>query len=331
MKKILILSLVLVVLIVFVSGCNLPSRTSSGDNPQAAQTYAALTIEARLTENAGNAGQGNGDQPSADTQAPPSPQPPTDTPQPTNTPKPTLTPTEETPCNQAKFVTDVTVPDGTEYSPGDTFTKTWRLENVGTCTWNNDYDLVFDTGDKMGGSNVEDINMGAVTPGDEVDVSVDLTAPNTPGTYKGKWKLRSADGVVFALDDEDKPFFVEIKVVDAVSINIVSTNVYTCGIDNYVAILVKNIGTEVLESAKNSVKNLDTDNTTDYLPWNTPFTENKNDCPPMGINNIEPGDSYYVTFNMASTSAEYKFTVRLCTQEGGAGDCASDTVTVDVP
>ncbi len=86
----------------------------------------------------------------------------------------------------AKWVKDVTVPDGTEFAPGDTFTKTWRLKNVGTCTWNNDYDLVFDSGDKMGGSNVEDINIGNVAPGDEVDISVDLTAPGSVGTYRGK-------------------------------------------------------------------------------------------------------------------------------------------------
>lgn len=330
MKRTVIIGLLLVILAVIGVGCNLPGRTGSGDSAQAAQTYAAQTIEARLTENAANGGQVDPAQPT-DTQAPPpSTEEPTDTPEPTNTPKPTLTPTKETPCNKAHFVDDVTVPDGKEFAPGDTFTKTWRLENVGTCTWNNDFDLVFDSGEKMGASNVEDINMGNVAPGDTVDVSVDLTAPAAPGTYRGRWKLRSADGVVFALGEDDEPFFVEIKVVEAVSIDILGSNVYDCGIDTYVAIQVKNTGTEALESSKSSVKNLDTSNTTDYLPYDKPFTENSDDCPPMQINNIEPGDIYYLTFNMASATNEFKYTVRLCTQEGGGGDCASDTITVDL-
>ena len=44
--------------------------------------------------------------------------------------------------DRAQFVTDVTVPDGTKYDPGATFTKTWRLRNVGTCTWTTAYTMV---------------------------------------------------------------------------------------------------------------------------------------------------------------------------------------------
>jgi len=38
-------------------------------------------------------------------------------------------------CDRAQFISDVTVPDGTTFAPGATFTKTWRLKNSGTCTW----------------------------------------------------------------------------------------------------------------------------------------------------------------------------------------------------
>ena len=40
-------------------------------------------------------------------------------------------------CDWAQFITDVTVPDGAKYEPGATFKKTWRLKNIGTCTWDN--------------------------------------------------------------------------------------------------------------------------------------------------------------------------------------------------
>ena len=52
-------------------------------------------------------------------------------------------------CNWAQFVADVTVPDGTSYAPSTAFKKTWRLKNIGTCTWS-DVSLIFSSGEKMG-------------------------------------------------------------------------------------------------------------------------------------------------------------------------------------
>ena len=47
-------------------------------------------------------------------------------------------------CDQAAFIRDVTVPDGSPFAPGETFTKTWRLQNTGTCTWTtSNYTLVY--------------------------------------------------------------------------------------------------------------------------------------------------------------------------------------------
>ena len=53
-------------------------------------------------------------------------------------------------CNQAYFLTE-TIKDGTQYYPGESFTKTWTLKNIGTCTWNTNYRLAFESGDIMGG------------------------------------------------------------------------------------------------------------------------------------------------------------------------------------
>ena len=36
----------------------------------------------------------------------------------------------------AAFVADVTIADGSYIAPGSTFTKTWRIRNNGTTTWN---------------------------------------------------------------------------------------------------------------------------------------------------------------------------------------------------
>lgn len=329
-----IVSLLVILGLLILSGCNLPSSQSGQDDAQSAQTLAAQTIEARLTENAGGGNVNptdSGNEQPADTQAPADTLAPTDTPEPSNTPEPSATSTSETPCNKAAWVKDVTVPDGTEMGPGETFTKTWRVRNEGTCTWNNNYKLVFEDGDQMGAPSVVSLSIGTVAPNETVDLSVELTSPDDPGDYKSEWLIRSDQNEVFGLGNSDAPVFVTITVVEPVTFKIVNTNVYACGLDTYVALQIKNTGTEVLESFHGSVKNLDTDTTYNYSNWDTPFTENKNDCPVMNIDNIEPGDLYYIANNMGSSSAEYQFTVILCTQEGGAGDCHTEKVTVDVP
>ena len=66
----------------------------------------------------------------------------------------------------------------------------------------------------MGGPASKQLTSGTVAPGATMDVSVDLTAPSSPGTYKGYWKLRNGSGVNFGIGaGGTNPFWVEIKVV----------------------------------------------------------------------------------------------------------------------
>lgn len=139
---------------------------------------------------------------------------PTITPTVTGTPPtatPSKTPTAAGACtNLAQFIADVNVPDGTTFAANTPFLKTWRLKNIGTCTWTN-YSLVFDTGEKMGG--IDGVIPTSVAPGQTVDVSTNLTAPATAGTYRGYWKLKSASGTGFGIGTGGtKSFWVEIKV-----------------------------------------------------------------------------------------------------------------------
>lgn len=156
---------------------------------------------------------------------------PTETPLPTVTftPEPTATPTIEpaataTPqateqpafvpgCDVAAFVTDITVPDGQEYDPETKFTKTWRLLNDGSCTWNTNYQLYFVTGDRMSGPKSQQMTAIEVPPGASIDVSVELRSPEEVGTYRGYWGLKNADGVEFGIGSAGNPFYVKIKVV----------------------------------------------------------------------------------------------------------------------
>lgn len=140
----------------------------------------------------------------------------------TLTPLPSLTPTttpfaapppvSEPGCDRATFITDVTIPDGSLFAPGTAFTKTWRINNSGSCTWTQDYGLVFYAGEQMGAPT--HINMPrSVYPGQNVDLTVNMVAPSQPGAYRGFWILQNASGALFGIGkDADAAFWAEIKV-----------------------------------------------------------------------------------------------------------------------
>lgn len=111
---------------------------------------------------------------------------------------PAVTPTassEPNACDNSAFIGDVTIPDGTIVTPGQNFAKTWKLQNTGSCTWSASYRLVFVSGDAMGGRSTRVVT--PVFPGNRADISVDLTAPDSAGTYSGTWRMQNPDGQLF--------------------------------------------------------------------------------------------------------------------------------------
>ena len=115
-------------------------------------------------------------------------------------------------CNWGEFVTDLSIPDGTRLRPGEAFTKSWRLKNIGTCTWTPDYAVVFESGSALGAPALARIPQ-PVGPGATVDIAVPMTAPNTPGRLRGNWKLQTASGERFGLGSSGQDtFYVEIEV-----------------------------------------------------------------------------------------------------------------------
>lgn len=92
---------------------------------------------------------------------------------------------------RATFVTDVTVPDNTQFEKGEAFDKTWRLRNSGDRAWPESTVLVFESGNQM--TDVSEVAVGEVAPGAEKDITVALTAPDEDGTFRGVWRLQ-ADG-----------------------------------------------------------------------------------------------------------------------------------------
>jgi hypothetical protein len=110
------------------------------------------------------------------------------------------------------FTADISIPDDTVIAAGETFTKTWELLNNGTCTWGTDYNLVFVAGDQMDSPEIQPLGQ-IVEAGETIELSVILIAPAEPGNYRGEWKLRNANGLLFGIGLEaDDPFWVQIVV-----------------------------------------------------------------------------------------------------------------------
>lgn len=128
---------------------------------------------------------------------------------------PTFTPSA--PCNSAAagHPIDVTIPDDTELKAGETFTKTWRLVNTGSCTWTEDYAIVWFSGDQMGSVTSQKLSQ-EVTSGQSIDISVELTVPLEGGIKQSFWKLRNGNAEMFGIGPaSDAPFWVRIFVIES--------------------------------------------------------------------------------------------------------------------
>ncbi len=193
-----------------LTACNMPEGAPTTPTLDVTQAY--QTVAARLTE--------------AIAQTPRST--PTTSPQLTATSTPTIAATTQpaiTPppagtqppnalCDQAQpgVPFDVTIPDDTQLSPGEEFTKTWRLQNAGTCTWTTDYALAWFSSEQLGAPLVVPLSV-EVPPGQTADLSVDMVAPLVPGTYQSNWKLRNPSGTMFGIGPSGgSAFWVRIVV-----------------------------------------------------------------------------------------------------------------------
>lgn len=112
-------------------------------------------------------------------------------------------------CYNSKFVADVTIPDGTVLKPYQKFYKVWRVQNTGTCPWDQGYGFIQYTGPNMGTTvTYFSNNDQPVGSGGTVDIGVELRAPAQPNDYVAHWTMINDTGKTFGGD-----FTVVIKVV----------------------------------------------------------------------------------------------------------------------
>jgi hypothetical protein len=149
------------------------------------------------------------------TNPPPAPTPtplPSATRTPTSLPSPTETETA-TPtsavgtCYKAGVVAEMTNPNSETLAVTQVFTKTWRLVNLGSCTWTPDFQVTY------GLSGYKPDIAGAfmlgttVLPQKTVIISITLKASPYPGTYGGSYKLVTPDGVTFGVGPDGNDAF----------------------------------------------------------------------------------------------------------------------------
>lgn len=137
---------------------------------------------------------------------------------PTPSPVPTaiIAPTSSACVDSAMFVSDVTIPDNTVFTPNTPFTKTWRLKNTGTCNWDGNYLVAYVLGSTMSQQpGYWIVPQGqSVSPGQTLDVNVGMTSPLENGNYASYWGLKKVDGEFMPIQGgaNGNSFFVKIKV-----------------------------------------------------------------------------------------------------------------------
>lgn len=196
----LITILLLAVSFLGLSSCNLGQSATPTADPNLVYTQIWVTVAAAQTQT------GPAAAPTASQTVGPQASP---TPDETNTPLLSPTPQAGTPsatrivatnpggstssCNNALWVQDVTIPDGTIVSPGETIVKTWQVQNLGPCSWNSNYRLIFSY--QTAGTNWEysaPVNFpGDLNPGENVEISITLRAPSALGGYKAWFRMQT--------------------------------------------------------------------------------------------------------------------------------------------
>jgi uncharacterized protein YkwD len=119
------------------------------------------------------------------------------TPRPTNDPNCT---------NSAAFVTDVTIPDNTPLVAGTPFTKTWRVGNTGTCIWGPDYTISYYSDERMAAP--PSVPLPLTYPGQNADISIDLVAPNTPGTHRANFVIKNPAGLIMKVNNDSRLWLI---------------------------------------------------------------------------------------------------------------------------
>lgn len=126
------------------------------------------------------------------------------------------TPPTSNPCYNLLYLDDVTIPDGTQMKPGEVFTKTWLVQNIGGCAWRPGFTFRHVGGDAMRGNTVTLTE--AIQTGSKREISVQLVVPSGQnGLIQSSWRMADESGIFFG---------------DTLSVNIVVGDLTTPAVTN---------------------------------------------------------------------------------------------------
>ncbi len=141
---------------------------------------------------------------------------PTLTAEPTSTPTADVTATPGTPqaanpCYKLLYIEDRSIPDGKQMKPGETFTKTWLVQNSGGCAWAPGFTFNHVGGNAMSGKPL--VLKEAIPAGAKREISIDMVVPNDQnGLIQSSWRMSDENGIFFG---------------DTLSVNIVVGSIVT--------------------------------------------------------------------------------------------------------
>ena len=131
-------------------------------------------------------------------------------------------PTNEPNCtNSASFVADVTIPDNSDVGAGTPFTKTWRVRNTGTCIWGPDYTLTHYSDEAMAAP--ASVSLPVTFPGQDADLSVDLTAPTSLGDHRGNFVIKNPEGLIMSINDDSRLWIIINVIADTAAATAIPT------------------------------------------------------------------------------------------------------------
>jgi hypothetical protein len=120
---------------------------------------------------------------------------------------PRITPTPS--CTDSlTYLEDLSIPDGAQVAPGQSLDKRWRVQNSGTCNWDEHYHVKLIAGPDLGAPTEQ-----ALYPargGTELIIRIMFSAPNEPGQYRSAWQAFDPQGQPFG-----DPVFIEVNVTPA--------------------------------------------------------------------------------------------------------------------
>lgn len=210
MKKVLYLTIPLL-----LAACNFPLTRNITPTPNVTQAYQTVSAQIATMNAAGTQVTAIATVTPAVSQTAQPTVPGATQPFPTARPAPTIVPTAVCDRILPGNPIDITIPDDSSIPANASFTKTWRLVNGGECTWTTDYSIAWVAGESMTDQKSYHLEQ-SVAPGHTIDISLDMTAPSTVGSYQSYWMLQNADGMNFGIGPNGKsPIWVKINVQSA--------------------------------------------------------------------------------------------------------------------